>query len=55
MSPVHGLRVVGRIPIVLVEDDGVGGGQVNTQSTGMSAEKEDKEIRSGTIPFRQST
>ena len=31
VSPVHGLEILHRVPIVLHEDDGVGPGQIETQ------------------------
>jgi hypothetical protein len=31
MCAVHGLRVVGRVPVALVEDDGIGGGEINSE------------------------
>lgn len=34
MSTVHSLSIVGRIPVVVVEDDRVRGSQVDTKTTG---------------------
>lgn len=45
MSTIHGLRVVGRVPVMVVEDDGVGRRQVDTQPTRTSAQDEDEDVR----------
>ena len=33
MGTIHGLRIVGGIPVVIIEDDGIGSGQVNSETT----------------------
>ena len=44
MGAVHGLRVDGGVPITVVEDDCVGGGEVDTETTGASREEEDEDL-----------
>ena len=46
MSAREGLDVVVRIPIGIVNDDGVGGGQIDAETTGASRQKEDEVLRS---------
>ncbi len=45
MSPVHGLLVYGWIPVTVVEDDRVGGSQIDPQTPGPRTQQEDKDIR----------
>ena len=46
MSTIHGLSVVRRVPVMVVEDNGVRGSQVDTQTTRSSTEDEDEDIGS---------
>ena len=45
MSAVHCLRVVGWIPVMIIEDNSVCGGQVDTQATCTGTKQEDEDIR----------
>jgi hypothetical protein len=33
MCAVHGLRIVGRVPVAFVEDDGIRGGEINPETS----------------------
>ena len=44
MSTVHSLGIVGRIPVVIVEDDCVGGCQVDTETTSTRTQEEDEDV-----------
>lgn len=45
VGAIHRLRVVGRIPVVIIEDDGVCSSQVDTQTTRTGTKQEDEDIR----------
>jgi len=49
MSPVHCLRVVRWIPIVVIKDDRIGSGEIDTKTTGSGTEYEDEDIWSGKV------
>ena len=42
MSTIHSLCIIGRIPIVIVEDNSIGSGEVDTKPTSPVIEKSDK-------------
>ncbi len=42
MSSIHGLKIHLWVPIAVVNDDSVGAGQVDSQTTGSCGEQEDK-------------
>ena len=41
--PTH-LNIILRVPVRVIDDDGVGGGEIDPQSSGTSAQQEDKAI-----------
>ena len=43
---IHGLRIIGGIPVMIVENNGISGGQVDTKTTSTCAEQEYKYIGS---------
>lgn len=45
VASIHGLGVVGRVPIAVVEDDGVGRGQIDAQASRLRGEQEDEYVR----------
>ena len=45
MGAIHGLRVVGWVPVVIIEDNSVCGSQVDTQTTRTGTKQEDEDIR----------
>ena len=49
VGTVHCLRVVGRVPVMVVEDDGVRGSEVDTQTTSAGTEDENENIGPMTI------
>ena len=49
MRTVHGLQISLRVPITVVQDDDVGGGQVDTETTGTRGEQEDKLVAVGLV------
>ena len=49
MSTVHSLQIRLRVPITVVQDDDVGGGQVDTETTGTRGEQEDELVAVGLI------
>lgn len=44
VGAVHCLCVVGWIPVVIIEDNSVCGGQIDTQTTSTSTKQEDEDI-----------
>ena len=46
MGAIHGLRVDGRVPIAVVEDDSVGGCEVDTETTSTSGQQEHEDLGS---------
>ena len=46
VSTVHGLRVIGGVPVVIIEYDRVGSSQVDTKTACTSTQKEHEDIRS---------
>jgi hypothetical protein len=38
------LEIVLRVPVAVVDDDGVGGDQVDAQASGFGAQQEDKSV-----------
>jgi hypothetical protein len=44
MGTIHGLGIIRRIPIVVVENNSVSGGQIDPQTSCPSAKKEYKDI-----------
>ena len=49
MSTVHGLQIRLRVPITIVQDDYVGGGQVDTETTSARGEQEDELVAVGLV------
>ena len=49
MRAVHRLEVHLRVPVAVVDDDGIGGGEVDTQTSGAGGEEEDKLLRAGGV------
>ena len=44
VGSVHGLLVHGGVPVAVVEDDGVGGGEVDPEPPGPGAQQEDEDV-----------
>lgn len=44
MCTIHGLRVIRRVPVVIVENDSVGRGEVYTKTSGTCTEKKHENI-----------
>lgn len=51
VSTIHGLSVVRRVPIVVVENHCVRGGKIDTQTSSTSTQDEDEDVIPG-IEFR---
>ena len=49
MSTVHSLQIRLRVPITVVQDDDVGGGQIDTETTGTRREQEDELVAVGLV------
>jgi len=49
MSTIHGLRVVGGVPVALIEDDSVRSRQVDAETTSARAEQETEIVISVTL------
>ena len=49
MSTVHGLQIRLRVPITVVQDDDVGSGQVDAETTGARGEQEDELVAVGLV------
>lgn len=47
VSTIHSLSIVRRIPIVIVEDDCVRGGKIDTQTSSTSTQDEDEDVIPG--------
>lgn len=47
VSTVHGLSVIRRIPIVVIEDHGICSSKIDTETAGTGTEQEDEDVRSG--------
>ena len=45
MATSLGLQIVLRVPVTVVNDDGVGSRQIDTQTAGFGAEQENESIR----------
>jgi hypothetical protein len=54
MSAIHGLSVVRGVPVRIVKDDGVGGGKVDSETSGTGGEQEDEEFGSVVGEIRKS-
>jgi hypothetical protein len=46
VSAIHGLSIIRRVPIVIIEYDSVGSGQVDTKTTSSCTEQEHEDVRS---------
>ena len=49
MRTIHGLGIVRWVPVVIIEDDGVGCGQIDTETASTGAQQENENIRPATI------
>lgn len=49
MSTIHGLKIGLRIPIAVVQNDNIGCGQVDTQTSGARREQEDELVTARTV------
>ncbi len=54
MTPVFGLLVVVGVEVEVVKDDGVGGGQVDAQSSGFGRKNEDENTIVGVVLVDQN-
>ena len=53
MGTIHGLCVVRRIPVMIVEDDGVGSSQIDTKAASACTQKEDEDVGPWTMSARR--
>ena len=44
VGTVHGLRIIGRIPVMIIEDDSVSSCQIDSQTAGSCTEQEYEDV-----------